>query len=121
MWGSMCRGLWLQCQWQVRQACHTRQRGCRGADLTHLSTSVVLIEHTVSLSGCRGADLTHLSTSVVLIESHHYPKIPRSVIACRIYQRTSVAIQRAIAYNVMEYRYVGLHVPRPLAAMPVAG
>ena len=54
-------------------------------------------------------------------ESHHYPKIPRSVIACRIYQRTSVAIQRAIAYNVMEYRYVGLHVPRPLAAMPVAG
>lgn len=49
MWGSMCRGLWLQCQWQVRQACHTRQRGCRGADLTHHSTSVVLIEHTVSL------------------------------------------------------------------------
>ena len=48
MWGSMCRGLWLQCQWQVRQACHTRQRGCRGADLTHHSTSVVLIEHTVS-------------------------------------------------------------------------
>ena len=37
-------------------------------------------------------------------ESKSNPMTPRSVIACRLYQRVSVAIQRAIAYNVMEYR-----------------
>ena len=37
-------------------------------------------------------------------ESKSSPMTPRSVIACRLYQRVSVAIQRAIAYNVMEYR-----------------
>ena len=36
-------------------------------------------------------------------ESYH-PGSHYSVIASRIYQRVSVAVQRAIAYNVMEYR-----------------
>ena len=49
-------------------------------------------------------------------ESKFNPKTPRSVIACRLYQRVSVAIQRAIAYNIMEFRLWRVPV-----AVPVLG
>ena len=61
------------------------------------------------------------STLVYMKEIKHReikanPKTPRSVIACRLYQRISVAIQRAIAYNVMEYRLWRVPVAVPVAA-----
>ena len=37
-------------------------------------------------------------------ELNHHPGSHYSVIASRLYQRVSVAVQRAIAYNIMEYR-----------------
>jgi hypothetical protein len=43
---------------------------------------------------------------------------------CRLYQRVSVAIIRAIAYNVMEYRCWRVPVAVPVAApaaVPAAG
>ena len=49
------------------------------------------------------------------------PAIPFSVVASRLYQRVSVAIQRAVAYNAMEYRYwrVPVAVPLPVGHVPV--
>ena len=57
-------------------------------------------------------------------EISHNKSTPRSVIACRLYQRVSVAIIRAIAYNVMEYRCWRVPVAVPVAApaaVPAAG
>ena len=58
-------------------------------------------------------------------ESRNYKSTPQSVIACRLYQRVSVAIIRAIAYNVMEYRCwrvpVAVPVAAPVAVLPVVG
>ena len=57
-------------------------------------------------------------------ESNCNKSTPRSVIACRLYQRVSVAILRAIAYNVMEYRCWKVPVAVPVvppAAVPAAG
>jgi len=42
--------------------------------------------------------------SIISRESKSKPLTPKSVIAARVYSRISVAIQRAIAYNTMEYR-----------------
>jgi hypothetical protein len=55
-------------------------------------------------------------------ECSHKPTIPKSVIAARLYQRVSVAVQRAVAYNVMEYRLwrVPVAVPIPRVAGPSA-
>ena len=50
-------------------------------------------------------------------ESNHNKWIPKSVIAGRLYQRVSVAIIRAIAYNVMEYRLWRVPVAVPVAAV----
>ena len=38
-------------------------------------------------------------------EHRAHPMIPYSVVASRMFQRLSVAIQRAVAYNTMEYRF----------------
>jgi hypothetical protein len=51
-------------------------------------------------------------------ERRNNPGIPKSVIAARLYQRVSVAIQRAIAYNIMEYRL--WRVPVPVPVLPTA-
>ena len=54
-------------------------------------------------------------------ESKNKPSTPKSVVASRLYQRISVAIIRAIAYNVMEYRLWRVPVAVPLAvAAPLA-
>ena len=53
------------------------------------------------------------STLVYLKEIVHRES-PKSVIASLVYSRISVAIQRAIAYNTMEYRL--RHVPAVRAA-----
>ena len=54
-------------------------------------------------------------------EISHNKSTPKSVVACRLYQRVSVAIIRAIAYNVMEYRCWRVPVAVPVAApVPVA-
>ena len=42
--------------------------------------------------------------SIIARESTSKPMTPKSVIAARVYSRISVAIQRAIAYNTMEFR-----------------
>ena len=57
-------------------------------------------------------------------EISHNKSTPKSVVACRLYQRVSVAIIRAIAYNVMEYRCWRVPVAVPVAApvaVPAAG
>ena len=45
------------------------------------------------------------------------PWIPYSVVASRLFQRVSVAIQRAVAYNVMEYRAWRVPVAVPQGAV----
>ena len=51
-------------------------------------------------------------------EHRSKPLIPYSVVASRLYQRVSVAIQRAVAYNVMEFRYWRVPATVPGATMP---
>ena len=60
-----------------------------------------------------------------IIDREHisHPTIPKSEVASRLYQRVSVAIQRSVAYNAMEYRYwrVPVALPGVLLAQAVAG
>ena len=54
---------------------------------------------------------------IKLCEIKANPKTPKSVIACRLYQRISVVIRRTIACNVMEYRLWRVPVEVPVAAV----
>ena len=44
----------------------------------------------------------------------------KSIIASRLYQRVSVAIQKSVAYNILEYRYWRVPVRVPTVQLPVA-
>ena len=75
-------------------------------------------EHTRLPFKARLKDIKHR-------ESNHNKSTPlaKSIVTYCLYQRVSVAIIRAIAYNVMEYRCWRPGVPVPLAlavAAPVA-
>ena len=59
-------------------------------------------------TGCKNADAIELHQHIVNALAAANPTIPRSRLACRVSQVVSVAIQRVVAYNALDFRYTKL-------------
>ena len=89
----------------------------RFKQLTTAQLRVLAADYRGGLSSCS------IGYGQEIIEREHLckPQIPKSVLASRFFQRQSVAIMRAVSYNIMEYRLWRVPVAVPRAGPGVLG